>query len=470
MATRTSPLVSAATLASVAAIAVATPAIMPSMNTLSPHALAAAKVQLTTMTDVLSIPAAVWTDILFSNTSWGGTLGPDTYGPEFAQPQDVFLQGGYVNPWASACDNRCTNSGISGVGYLFLDALVNGDGKGYANSDDWSIGLVNYLFEPNSVFILGGGSSPYLQYVSEGWSAAAWYILQGTLGNAIPDLTVPIAAAFWGPTNVSVFYNLGLTVVALGLANVPVVGGVAANSILAYLGDLQTPESTPNDPIYYQYGLSGALNYWLNLANGSEPWPAASTTAAAAAATAAVAPAETTATDSPATDSASGTTPAVDTPASEGTKPATADDEQPAATVVDSTTATTPVESTTTPAAEETAPVASEPESTPTATVEESTTTPTAEETAPVASEPESTPAATEEPSAPSVAETKPADVPAPSESDAQPSKAAPAPSAPKRPVRDAVEKVGKQITSAINGAKAAKAAKAGAAKADSAS
>lgn len=469
MATRTSPLVSAATLASVAAIAVATPAIMPSMNTLSPHALAAAKVQLTTMTDVLSIPAAVWTDILFSNTSWGGTLGPDTYGPEFAQPQDVFLQGGYVNPWASACDNRCTNSGISGVGYLFLDALVNGDGKGYANSDDWSIGLVNYLFEPNSVFILGGGSSPYLQYVSEGWSAAAWYILQGTLGNAIPDLTVPIAAAFWGPTNVSVFYNLGLTVVALGLANVPVVGGVAANSILAYLGDLQTPESTPNDPIYYQYGLSGALNYWLNLANGSEPWPAASTTASAAA-TAAVAPAETTATDSPATDSASGTTPAVDTPASEGTKPATADDEQPAATVVDSTTATTPVESTATPAAEETAPVASEPESSPTATVEESTTTPTAEETAPVASEPESTPAAPEEPSAPSVAETKPADVPAPSESDAQPSKAAPAPSAPKRPVRDAVEKVGKQITSAINGAKAAKAAKAGAAKADSAS
>ena len=243
MATRTKPLVTAATLASAAAIVVAGTAIAPSLNLPTPNALSAAKVQLATFTDVLSVPAVEWTDLLFGNTEWGGVLSSTNYGPDWAAPQDQFGQPGYVNPWAPYCGGGCYQSGISGAAYLFFDALVNGDGLGYDNSDQWSTGLVNYLWEPNSVFIIGGGSSPNLQYVSEGWSAASWYILQGTLGQAIPGLTLPLAAAYWGPTNVSVFYNLGLSITAALVSQVPGVGPFVGNSILAYLGDLEIPDS-----------------------------------------------------------------------------------------------------------------------------------------------------------------------------------------------------------------------------------
>ena len=64
MATRTKSLVSAATLASAAAVAVAGTAIVPSLNLPTPHAPSAAKVQLATFADVLSVPAVEWTDLL----------------------------------------------------------------------------------------------------------------------------------------------------------------------------------------------------------------------------------------------------------------------------------------------------------------------------------------------------------------------------------------------------------------------
>lgn len=477
MATRTSPLISAATLASAAAIAVASPAIVPSLNIPSPHALAAAKVQLTTFADVLSIPTVQWTDLLFGNTDWGGVLSDENYGPAWAEPQDFLVQPGYVNPWASACAGRCTSSGPSGALYLFFDALINGDGNGWDPENPgagWSTGVVNYLFEPSSVFILGGGSSPYLQYVNEGWSAAAWYILQGMFGQTDGEanqLSVPIAALFWGPTNLTVGYNAILTAAAAVLNAVPVVGPLAGNSILAYLGDLPIPDS---GGAYYQYGLSGALNYWIDIATGAVPFPTATQSTADSAA-AAAATTLTAAEAAPATDAA-------EVAAGEAADAAKVAD-GPSATVVASTTeaetpavtgpATTDANATTpdvpAPAAPITEPAAPAAETTTpstadTGSVPAETATPAAETTTPAAdTTPEATDLKVDTPAETTAPEIDIPKVDTTSASDVTDNAPAKAPAAPKRPIRDAVEKVGKQITSAINGAKEAKAAKAGA-------
>lgn len=270
MATRTKPLISAAALASAAAVAVVSPGVAPNLNLPTPHALSWAAYELTNLSDVLDVPAQVWTNILFGNTDWGGALGPESYGPDWAEPQSAFGQYGYVNPWAAYCDGGCTQTGITGAAYLFFDALFNGEGTGYANADNWRVGLVNYFWEPNSVFQLGGGSSPTLQFVSQGLSAASWYLLQGTVGQILPQVSVPLAGAFWGPYNVSVFYNFTLSIAAATLGAIPLVGPLLGNTLLAYLGDLSVEQGTD---IYYQYGLSGALNYLVDLADGSVPWP-----------------------------------------------------------------------------------------------------------------------------------------------------------------------------------------------------
>lgn len=294
MATRTKPLISAAALASAAAVAVATPSLAPNLTAPTPGALSRAAYELTTFADVLSIPPVAISDILFGNTSWGGVLGPENYGDEAAAPQDAFGQYGYVNPWAAYCNYKCTVSGPSGVTYLLLDALVNGDGSGYDNSDNWNTGIVNYFAEPNTYFLLGSGASPTIQRVFEGYSASTWYAVQTTLGKAYPELTVPLAAAYWGPNNVPIFYNLALSAVAGVAGLVPGVGPFVGNSILAYLGDLSLEQGTQDT---YQYGLSGALNYWVDVASGAVPWPTAvpwysiPSTAAATPAAAAVAPA-----------------------------------------------------------------------------------------------------------------------------------------------------------------------------------
>ncbi len=274
MATQSRPLMNkGVALASAAAIAAATPAIMPTLD-VPTHALATAEVQLATFADVMSVPSEVWTDVLFANTDgWGGKLSSGTYGPAWAAPREEFLQPGYVNPWAGFCNNECFEVGISGVAYLFLDALINGDGTGYDNAANWPIGIVNYLLEPIAAFAIGGGSAPTLQITNPGWSAATWYALQGTIGQAFPELTVPIAALFWGPNNLSVAYNLALSVVALGLSAVPLIGPFLGNSLLAYLGDLQIPGTVQPDELYYQFGLSGTLNYWIDIASGAAPFP-----------------------------------------------------------------------------------------------------------------------------------------------------------------------------------------------------
>jgi hypothetical protein len=246
---------------------------MPTLD-VPTHALATAEVQLATFADVMSIPAGAWTDVLFSNTLWGGSLSAGTYGPAWAAPQEVFLQPGYVNPWAGFCNNECAKGGITGVAYMFFDALINGDGTGYDNASEWPVGFVNYLFEPIAAFAIGGGSSPFIEITNPGLSAATWYALQGTIGQAFPELTVPIAALYWGPNNLSVAYNAALIVVAVGLlTSVPLIGPFLGNSVLAYLGDLQIPGTVQPDALFYQFGLSGTLNYWVDIATGAVPFP-----------------------------------------------------------------------------------------------------------------------------------------------------------------------------------------------------
>jgi hypothetical protein len=348
MASRTKPLISAAALASAAAIAVATPALSPNLSVPSPAALSKAAFQLTTLSDVLSVPPVVWTDILFGNESWGGILGPDSYGPEWAAPQDAFLQPSYVNPWVTFCDNgsggKCQESGIPGVSYLFLDALINGNGNGFEDSDNWDVGFVNYLAEPGSFAIVGGGSSAEIIYENYGYSAATWYVLQGTLGQAVPELQVPIASLFWGPLNLSVFYNLGGVALAGLLNAVPVVGPITGNSLLAYLGDLPLDPENPSLG-YYQYGLSGVLNYWVDIIDGSVPFPGAAQAVAAPEAAALVAaPADIEAdTAKVASAAVAESAPVVDAPANDPVVDAPASDAPASVPVVEPPVADAPV-------------------------------------------------------------------------------------------------------------------------------
>ena len=410
MATQSRPFMNkGVALASAAAIAAATPAVMPTLD-VPTHALATAEVQLANFADVLSVPAELWTDILFGSAAWGGFLSGENYGPEWAAPQTVALQAGYVNPWALYCNAGCTVQGISGVAYLFFDALINGDGSGVGNAENWNIGIVNYLFEPSATFVIGGGNSPSLEFVRAGFSAATWFALQGTLGQLVPALTIPIAAAYQGPYNLSVAYNLALSVVALGLQQVPLIGPFAGNSILAYLGDLPLPGATD---LFYPFGLSGTLNYWIDIATGAAPFP---TTAAPVEAAAALVSATASATSTALKSDVAEVTPAVEV--ADATPAAT-----PAVGVADATPAATPAVGVAdaTPAVE-------------TPAVE----TPAVEvaDASPIAEAPESvvTPAA---------------DLPAAEVADTAPVRV------PKRPVRSAVERVAKSVQAALGGTKA---------------
>ena len=415
MATQSRPLMNkGVALASAAAIAAATPAIMPTLD-VPTHALATAEVQLANFADVMSVPPGVWSDILFGNTSWGDILSEDVYGPEWAAPQTEFLQAGYVNPWALYCggSGTCNATGISGVAYLFFDALVNGDGSGFENSYTWKVGFVNYLFEPAAVFQIGGGSSPGLQFVSAGLSAATWYALQGTIGQAFPELTVPIASFFYGTLNVSVAYNLVGVLIAQALSVVPLIGPFLGNSVLAYLGDLENP-STPGTP--YQFGLSGTLNYWVDILSGAAPFPTAEAVPAEAAT--ALASATVSATSAALKSDIAQATEATEAAAPEASPAVEVAEASPAVEVA-------PVEVEASPAVE-------------VAPVEVAEAAPAVEvaDAGPVAEAPESV-------------ATSAADLPAVEVADIAAVKA------PKRPVRSAVERAAKSVRSALGATKA---------------
>jgi hypothetical protein len=295
MATQTLPFFkTGAALASAAAIAVASPAIAPNL-TPTPNALSTAQVELTTISDLMSIPGYEWSNVLFSVDSWGGAVSTSQ------------ISGLIIEPYASSCTDSdgagvCTVSGISGVAYLALDALINGNGAGFDNADGilqnpdlpyqpdpdqpnynpyttppWTVSAVNYLFEPQYYIQLGNGTVFSFQSVEAGLSAATQYVLQATLGTTFPALSPLISALFYGPYLVTIAYTTALNAVANAVVNVPLVGPFASNSILAYLGRLATESGA-----LYIEGLSGVLQYWGNIATGIEPFPTAATATTAA--------------------------------------------------------------------------------------------------------------------------------------------------------------------------------------------
>lgn len=431
MATRTKPLMkSAVALASAAAIAVASPALAPNVGAPTTNALSKAAYELTTFSDVLSIPAVELVGILFNQQSWGYTVGPGAV---------TFP----VEPYDSMCNFNCSSSGITGAAYLILDALINGTGNGWTPTYDaqgnpvsggyldWGISGVNYLFEPSYNDTLGTGSIFGVQEVFAGFSAFTDYVLSATVGQALPATQPLIEAIFYGEDNVTRVWRAGWALAAVALEGLPLIGPAITNSIFAYLGALPAP-NYPTSGAFYQEGLSGVLQFWTDVFNGSqnpvEPYPPFQSTAAQTAAARGVArgpAAALTAATPTAAKAAEGAVATV------------------AATLADTTSNSVEVAGS---SAASTAPADTSAGSTPTRAAE--TVATTAESTA-VDATPADTVNASSTP-ADAVTTAAPATNPA----------AAPKPTR-KRPVRDAVAGVAKAVTSAVSGA--AKAATGGA-------
>lgn len=310
MATRTNPIVSAAVLASAAAIAVATPALAPSVQLLSPHSLASAKVQLTTFADLLTITATDWENAYFNG-----------YGEAISPNQDPTFDPGvlYVT---DPCDFNCKVRGLSGLAYVGLDALINGNGTGYApvlqdptkeyngnpklpNGDPnpdynpyvkgyptWNVSAVNYEFE--------AGFGSFVQYVI----SKPFFDPTSPLYN--PAVAGVIKQVFAGSQNVTDIYNTALYTLSVAALQVPVVGQYVYGSLQAVLG---YPGYTP--------GLSGLLKYALDVATNGfvNPIPLPTAGSGASVATLAAASAPAAAVALPA--AAASATPKIDTASSD---------------------------------------------------------------------------------------------------------------------------------------------------------
>ena len=110
-----------------------------------------------------------------------------------------------------------------------------------------------------------------------GLSAASQYVLQATLGTAFPALSPVIEALYYGPYLLTIAYVNALNAVADTVVSVPLVGPFVSDSILAYIGRLTTTSG-----VLYIEGLSGVLQYWGNILNGTEPFPTSATATTAA--------------------------------------------------------------------------------------------------------------------------------------------------------------------------------------------
>lgn len=403
MATQTRPfLMTGAALATAAAVVAASPGLAPSASIASPNALSSAAYQLTTFADVFTIPSEEWTNVLFGSSSYGGYVGPDN------TPLAV-------EPWATYCSYTCTISGISGALYLGLDALVNGNGGGWEDRDNWNVGIVNYFFEPTFARTIGGGGGNFtVQTGTAGLSAATAYILQATLGQASPVLSTFIELAFYGPYLLTIAYEDFLNFAASAVSGVPVIGPFIADSITAYAGELPAPGYIPvENEIYYTAGLSGVLQYWINTLSGGLIPPPQTAAAVAAPLVARAAAAVTESVTAPAVEAAAPAVEAAPVEASVSATDASASVDTPAADAPESA----PVEVTAPTAADvkaDAAPVDSASSAVADAT-SDTTSDPTAQE----------------------------APAPAPSKATS------------KRPVRDAIAKVTTSITSAVDSVKA---------------
>lgn len=394
MASQTRPLLmTSAALASAATLVMATPAITPSLNQAS-ISVANGGYNLATFSDIFTIPSEEWVASYFQG--YGGIVGPDNPLP--------------LEPWASGCNGNCYIAGWSGVGYLALDALINGNGEGWENNKDWGVGAVNYFFE---------GGTP---------GAGIEYILQESIGAANPVLGVLITLVFAGPQLVTVIYDNAIQILADAALGLPVIGEYVYGALNAYLG----PASL--DPNFQGYtdGLTGILNYTIDVLTGNAPpvpTPTAESAAALAAAPAAAVAALSGRAAAPVVE--------VSVPAAEAPAPSVVDAAEPTAVAAAGTSAGSSDAAAEAPSAD--------------AATEAATEAPAA------------TPAVDTPADAGAGAEAEAGTVAAPVES---PRKAAaetgsdsPASDTPvktrKRPIRDAVEKVGTAIGSALKGSKA---------------
>jgi hypothetical protein len=238
MATFTKPLVSAAALATAAAVAVATPVIAPSISASAPTpaALSAAKVQLTTFADLLSITPSDWNNYYF--IGWGGAIGPINVGPD--DTNDDY--------WLPECNYDCVIPGIPGLAYLALDALINGNGGGLAEAPEWGVSAINYFFE-------GTGPSPGVQYLLQQPFAPG-----APLAN--PQIFEAIKLAFQigsGNLWLSAYLNT-LSTIAVLAEDVPLVGEYIYRGIGSYIGPAFQTIDTFYDYDFYA-GVSGVLRY-----------------------------------------------------------------------------------------------------------------------------------------------------------------------------------------------------------------
>lgn len=395
-----------AALASAAALVVATPAITPALNQAS-ITVANGGYNLATFSDIFTIPSGEWIASYFQG--YGGIVGPNNPLP--------------LEPWASGCDGSCYIAGWSGVTYLALDALINGNGEGWENNEDWGVGAVNYFYE---------GGTP---------GAGIEYILQESIGAANPVLGVLITLIFAGPQLVTVVYDNAIQLLSEAALNLPVIGDYVYGALNAYLG----PASLDPNFQFYTDGLTGILNYTIDVLTGNappSPAPTAESAAALAAAPAAAGAALSGSADAPVVEAV--------TAAPEVSAPSAADAVETAVT-----------ESESAPAGSSDA--AGEAAATESATESEEAAAPAVDSPADAAADTGSeTPAA-------SVAVESPRKAAA--ETGSETSASEPVKTR-KRPVRDAVEKVGAAIGSALKGSKASATADAtaDAAAADSAS
>ena len=257
MATQTRPfLTRGVALASAAAIAVATPAIAPNL-TPTPTALSAAQVELTTFADLLSITPADWNNYFF--VGWGGALGAINPDPEVLDPTY------YVD-----CDYDCVIPGVSGLAYLALDALINGNGAGIQNTNGiledpdlpyqpdptkpdynpyttppWGTSAVNYFFE--------GSFSTGLQYIAQSPFAPGAPLANEQIFNAI-------ALAFQGEYALTTLYVQALSTIAVLALGLPLVGEYVYRGIGSYIGPAFTTVDSFYDYSFYA-GISGVLRY-----------------------------------------------------------------------------------------------------------------------------------------------------------------------------------------------------------------
>ena len=251
MATQTRPfMMTGVALASAAAIVAASPAMAPGIALPSSASLSAAKYELTTFADIFTVPSSEWIASYFQG--YGGLLGPTGTPP-------------VANPYAPMCSNNCYASGVNGLVYLAADALINGNGKGWSDASAWPISAVNYYFEGAAG---NGGFTPFVQYVT-------YNVIDKLPSSVASALSTLMSLVFAGPPLVSQVFDTVLSTAAGLIDKIPTVGPYIAGGIYAFIGQNG-----------YTPGLTGLVNYVINVVTGNVK-PTASTAATSAAAVAA---------------------------------------------------------------------------------------------------------------------------------------------------------------------------------------